>query len=181
MANHCRLCQSGQDCFSIRLVDKTMDIHRTSCEQDDSGPRTRILYKFAPEPIQRLCRFYFCCKRMIFLKKIDLSTEFSPFTTTTILYKSFVKQQIRASSRPQKIEPGTFSDTRQTRSLAGKTAHHEVARQPAKSAFLPTLVDKRLHIHRTRCGKTPSLSTRIFLSQTHPTWIQCLCKLFCGS
>lgn len=81
------------------IVDKSLDIHRMTCEQTRSYAQARILYNFAPRAIQRLCTLYFARKRLILLKKDDLSTEKNTFTITTIfIYRSIVNRQKKRKS-----------------------------------------------------------------------------------
>lgn len=146
--------------------------------------------------IQVLCRLFFSRKQLILLKKIDLSTERSAFTITTIfIYQSIVNRQKNANA-------AVFSNNRQiAQSVNGEPDSHcqtvcrnpwsilvnipasdpgasTARRQGQKPWFLLAAVDNCLYIHRMRCGKSRSLSTGELLSQTSPASIQCLCSAF---
>lgn len=152
--------------------------------------------------IQRLCTLYFACKRLILLKKSDLSTEKTAFTITTIfIYRSIVNRQKKRKSGDiskkhaksiKKKANGDITTDCQTvfqestgrllqwknntraRSLLIEDTEQcqrntsNMPLQQEKPRFLRTGVDKCLHIHRMRCGKSRSLSTSQFLSQTSP-------------
>ena len=153
--------------------------------------------------IQRLCTLYFARKRLILLKKSDLSTEKTAFTITTIfIYRSIVNRQKKrksgdifkkhAKSISKKKPPATARPTAKPSSrkyldadVRERTAlliaqlwlpdndqctqtPSNMSLQQEKTRFLLAVVDKCLHIHRMRCGKSRSLSTSQFLSQTSP-------------
>lgn len=93
--------------ISPGLVDNSFDIHRMSCEQARTCPRTRILYRFAPEKIQGLCSAYFCRKRLIARINSELSTDISAFTTTTIfIYRPIVERRKKLPTAVFSRKPG---------------------------------------------------------------------------
>ena len=163
--------------------------------------------------IQRLCTLYFSRKRLILLKKNDLSTEKTAFTITTIfIYRSIVNRQKKrksgdifkkhaksiskkkptATSRPTakpscrnhldasvraRTAPVVAQAWLPNRDLSVRCTSN-MSLQQENPWFLLAAVDKCLYIHRMRCGKSRSLSTARFLSQTSPRSIQCLCAYF---
>ena len=167
--------------------------------------------------IQRLCTLYFPRKRLILLKKNDLSTEKTAFTITTIfIYRSIVNRQkkrksgdifkkhaksISKKSQRQQRDPlpnrlpgitwmPTFAKEQRPWSLKlncqtwlpnrdlSVRSTSNMPLQQENPWFLLAAVDKCLHIHRMTCGKSRSLSTAWFLSQTSPRSIQCLYAYF---
>jgi hypothetical protein len=58
---------------------------------------------------------------------------------------------------------------------AGWTVELRTARKPGK---IPASVEKRLHIHRSKCAKTSFLLTMPFLSNIAPASIQGFSSIF---
>ena len=152
--------------------------------------------------IQRLCTLYFVRKRLILLKKDDLSTEKNAFTITTIfIYRSIVNRQKKRKSgdisqkQAKTVKKKSTATARRTAKPSSRNQLDANVRertalviaqlrlpsrescmqittnmslQQDKTRFLLAGVDNCLHIHRMRCGKSRSLSTSQFLSQTSP-------------